>query len=299
MLKSSLLLTLLLFFNSLSAQYQAFSENKKWGIKDSAKIVIAPVYDTIFNFDKTNSVCLACFKSKNTNTNQFIKVTNTNYFCNYLNPESKRLIIKTSPKDTCSVFQLAKSTVKHYNENDTLFKVKVKKYMYLVNKNFKQLSFKPYYDIELCDDPGFYVAQGLNEVDVPMYGLVTNKEEPIIPFDYSGIKLNPADSLVMVCGTGYGAGTEDYVFNYKGKKLMSYHHHIDMATKDYIVFKAFEPKERFFSYCIETKEEKEIVADEIKYYNGNVIRLRIKTTWWLYNLKTQEKTELKNNLNQH
>lgn len=294
MLKSSLLLTFLLFCTTLSSQNQPFTENKKWGIKDSAKIIIAPVYDTIFNFDKTNQVCLACFKNKSTNTNQFIKVTNTNYFCNYLNPESKRLVIKTSPKDTCSVFQLNKSTVKQYNENDTLFKVKQKKYMYLISKKFKQISFKPYYDIELCDDPGFYVVQGLNDADVPMYGLVNRKEELVIPFEYSGIKLNPVDSLVMVCGTGYGAGTEDYVFDYKGKKLISYRHHIDLATKEYIVFKAFEPKERYFSYCIETKEEKEIIADEVRYYSGNLIRLRLKSTWWVYNLKTQEKTELIN-----
>lgn len=294
MLKPLLLLSLSLFFSSLSAQYRVFSENKKWGIKDSSKIVIAAVYDTIFNFDKSNKVCLACFKSKSTNTNQFIKVTNTNYFCNYLNPDSKRLVIKTSARDTCSVFQLGKSTLKHYNENDTLFKVKVKQYTYLIDKTFKQLSFKPYYDIEWCDDPGFYVVQGLNDADVPMYGLVNKKEELLIPFEYSGIRLNPIDSLVMVCGTGYGAGTEDYVFDYKGKKQISYHHHIDLATKEYIIFKSFEPKERYYSYCIETKEEKEIMADEVKYYNGNLIRLRLKTTWWIYNLKTQEKTELKN-----
>ncbi len=294
MLKSCLYLFVLLLSQSLCAQYQTFFESKKWGIKDSSKIVIAPVYDTIFNFDKTNKVCLACFKSKSTNSNQFIKVTNTNYFCNYLNPASKHLTIKTTSKDTCSVFQLNKSSVKNYLNNDTLFKVKVKNYMYLVNKNFTQVNFKPYYDIDLSEDPGFYVVQGLNDADVPMYGLVNNKEELLIPFQYSGIKLNPVDSLVMVCGTGYGAGTEDYVFDYNGKKKMSYHHHIDLATKDYIVFKSFEPKEHFFSYCIETKEEKALAVDEVKYYSGNLIRVRIKTAWWIYNLKTGDKTELKN-----
>jgi len=294
MLKSFTHVLLFFFCHPLFAQYHPFTENKKWGIKDSNKIVITPVYDTIFNFDKNARVCLACFKSKNTNTNKYIKVTNTTYACNYLNTESKRLIIKTSSRDTCSVFQLTKSTVNQYTENDTLFKVKVNKYMYLVSKSFKQLSFKPYYDIELCDDPGFYIAQGLNEADVPMYGLVTNKEETIIPFEYSGIKLNPIDSLVMVCGTGYGAGTEDYVFDYSGKKLQSYRHHVDLATKEYIILKSFEPKEHFISYCIETKEEKELIADEVKFYSRDFILLRIKAGWWVYNLKTQEKTELKN-----
>jgi len=209
--------------------------------------------------------------------------------CNYLNPESKRLIIKTAAKDTCSVFVLEKNTVPNYNYNDTLFKVKAKNHMYLVNKNFKQLSYKPYVDIDVCDEPGFYVAQDLNDVDVPMYGLVNVKEKLIIPFNYSGIKVNPSDSLVMVCGTGYGAGAEDYVFNYDGKKINSHRHHIDLATKNYIVLKLFEPVEKYMCYSIETKEEYELVADEVNYFEGDEIRIRIKSEWYIYNLKTKEK----------
>jgi hypothetical protein len=294
MLKPVILFFLLIHSLIGLSQYQPFVENKKWGIKAGEKIIVSPVYDTVFNFDQNAKVCMACFKSKSTNTNKFIKVTNTNYFCNYLNTESKRLIIKTSERDTCSVFQLTKNSIKHYTENENIFKVKFKNTMYLINKEFKQLSFKPYFDIDLCDDPGFYVAQGLNDADVPMFGLITVKEEVIIPFNYSGIKINPADSLVMVCGTGYGAGSEDYVFDYRGKKLQSYRHHIDLATKEYIVFKVFEPQEQYVSLCIATKEEKKIQADEIKYYVGNTIRLKLGTGWWLYNLESGEKSELKN-----
>lgn len=287
---------LALFFSSLVAICQPvrFSENQKWGIQEGGKTLVAPVFDTIFDFDKNRRVCLACFKVKSTSANKFIKVTNTNLICNYLNANSERLVIKTSPRDTCSVFQLGKQTVLHYNDNDSVFRVKVKNKMYLVGKSFQQLSFKPYTHIEWCDDPGFYIVQGLNEVDVPMYGLVTRQEELIIPFHYSGIKLNPSDSLVMVCGTGYGAGTEDYVFDYTGKKLQTFKHHVELATKEYIVFKIFEPQERFVTYHIETKEEEALNADEIKFFKANTIRIRMGTNWWLYNLKTKQKTEFNN-----
>ncbi len=284
----------LLFTFQIVVSQQPFKDNQKWGIKNGENIIIAPLYDTIFNFDKNNKVCMACFKSKSTNTNKFIKVTSINYFCNYLNSDSKRLVIKTSSRDTCSVFQLTKTSVQHYTDYDKVFRVKVNNHMYLIRKDFKQLSFRSYFDIDLCDDPGFYIAQGLNEVDVPMYGLINTKEEIIIPFNYSGIKINPSDSLVMVCGTGYGAGTEDYVFDYSGKKLQSYKHHVELATKEYIVFKTFEPEEYYFSLCLETKEEKKIEAEEIKFYKENTLRLRIGTTWYLYNLKTEEKSEIKN-----
>src|SRR5688572_29402207 len=110
MLKPLTLILVLFACLEAMCQHEPFIENQKWGIKNGDKIVIAPVYDTVFNFDKNSKVCMACFKSKNTNANKFIKVTSTTYSCNYLNTESQRLVIKTSSKDTCSVFQLGKSS---------------------------------------------------------------------------------------------------------------------------------------------------------------------------------------------
>ncbi len=191
------------------------------------------------------------------------------------------------------MFQLGKNTAKWYTENDTLFKVNIKNNKYLVHKNFRQISFKPYYDIDLCDDPNFFVTQKMSEADVPLSGLVNSKEEPVIPNEYSGVKLNPSDSLIMLCGAGVRLNSEDHVFDYSGKKIQSYHHHIDLATKHFIVFKVFEPKEHFIIYNIETKEEKELIADEIKYHEHDNALIRIKNIWWVLNLKTGEKTELK------
>lgn len=277
----------------LCAQTQPFKELNKWGIKEQSRVLVPARYDTVFAFDKNKNLCLVCFKKENTQSGKFIKVTNVNFSCNYLDSSGKRLVIRTTRQDTSSVFQLLKQTVKDYNSNDTVFKVSVANKKYLVNKNFKQLTFKPYMDIELTDDPGFYLAQDLNEVDVPMYGLVSNKEKVVIPFLYSGIRLNPSDSLVMVCGSGYGAGAEDFVFDYTGKKLQTFRHHIELATKEHIIFKIFEPKEHFIIFHLPSKSETGLEADEVKYYQGNSIRVRQKNQWWLYNMENGDKIEWK------
>lgn len=273
----------------LSAQPVPFSEQKKWGMREGSRILIPARYDTLFAFDKQKNLCLACFKSEQTQSGKFIKVTNVNYACNYLDSTGKALVIRVSGRDTCSVFQLLKQTVKDYTANDSVFKVSCRNKKYLVRKNFRQLTFKPYIDIDLCDDPGFYVAQDLNDADVPMYGLINRREELIIPFQYAGLRLNPSDSLVMVCGTGYGAGAEDFVFDYSGKKKFTYRHHIELATKDYILFKIFEPKEHFIVYELAKKQENGLEADEVLYYKGKEIRMRIRNDWWLYNLENGEK----------
>lgn len=287
-------LLLLLCLNIAAyAQTIAFRENNKWGIKEQEVIIIPPLYDTVLNFDKSKLVCMACFKTKQVSTNKFIKVNSTSYYCNYLNTKAERLIIKTGKKDTCSVFVLAKNTFKQYTENDTLFKVSVKNKKYLIRKNFKQLTYGNYYDIDLCDDPNFYVTQVLNEADVPLFGLTNTKGETLIAHEYSGIKLNPYDSLIMVCGASTPNNSEDYVFDYSGEKIGSHRHHIDLATKKYILFKVFEPKEHYLEHNVETKEEKELVADEVKFYKTEEILIRIKNTWYLYNLITKEKTVFK------
>ena len=292
-MRTHLFLLLILAFHMAKSQSVCFKENNKWGIKENEKIIIPAVYDSVFNFDKQMKVCLACFKNKSTNTNKFIKVTSNKMYCNYLNHESKRLILRTALRDTFSVFLFGKNTVQQYNENDTLFKVSYKNNKYLVKKDFTQLTFKEYYDIDLCDDPNYYVTQVMSEADVPLFGMVSTKEEQIIPNEFSGIKLNPVDSLVMVCEAGVRNSSEDYVYNYEGKRLRSFKHHIDLATKEFIVFKVFEPKEHFVIYKVSTAEENDLEADEVRFYNKSCILIRLKNTWWVYNPSSREKSELK------
>ena len=63
----------LIFANELRSQTVPFKQNLKWGIKENETVIIKPVYDTIFNFDFTGKVCLACFKARGVSANKFIK----------------------------------------------------------------------------------------------------------------------------------------------------------------------------------------------------------------------------------
>src|SRR5687768_17147769 len=97
---------------SVSAQVTTFRDAGKWGIKDDQQVIVAPVFDTIHGFDSTNTVCLACYKTKAASANKFIKVMVTTYSCNYLSRQGQKLYVKTTSNDTCSVFSLAKNSVK-------------------------------------------------------------------------------------------------------------------------------------------------------------------------------------------
>ena len=61
-----------------------------WGLgmafnKENESVIIPAVYDTIFNFDSTGQVCMACYKVKSASASKFIKVMTTTYVCRYLN----------------------------------------------------------------------------------------------------------------------------------------------------------------------------------------------------------------------
>lgn len=272
------------------AQTKPFSQNQKWGIKENDKVIIEPIYDTIFNFDSTGKVCLACYKTKTASANKFIKLLVTTYSCNFLNKKKKRLTIKTPNNDTCSVFSYAKNTLKQYNHSDNYLVATVKGKKYLVDKNFKQLTFKPYHEVSPSADPNFYVTQMLNEWDTPLTGLVDVNERQIIPYQYSNVKVNPYDSLVVACSAGLRPNSIDDIYFYTGKKRETCNRHVDIATKNFIIHKVYEPKERYILYNSKTKEEKSLEADELHVQPNDMLVIRIKNTWFNYDLKTNKQT---------
>ncbi|PBQ32547.1 hypothetical protein CNR22_12450 [Sphingobacteriaceae bacterium] len=291
-------LTLLAGFTlSFFSQTSPFRENGKWGIWQPSndgdnRIIIKPVYDTIFNFDSTAQVCLACFKTKTASANKFIKVTTTTYACNYLNKKNERLIIRNTAKDTFSVFALNKNVVKAYNDNRQYFTVTMKGKKNLVYKNFQQLTFKGYHEIGFAADKKFYQTSIINEGDIVLAGLMNEREEEIIPHRYSIIKMNTNDSLLVACSAGVRFNAEDEVFDYTGKKIIGTFRHIDMATRNFLIHKIFEPKEYYVLYNIKTKEEKTIHAEEIKFYDHDIILVHQKNDWYSYDLNTNIKTKI-------
>jgi len=292
------LIHILLILTALSAgscysQTNPFRENGKWGIKENETVLITPIYDTIFNFDSTGKVCMACYKSKSASANKFIKVTTTSYACNYMNKKNEHLIIRNATNDTFSVFSLSKKVVKQYFDNSPYFTVTAKGKKHLLYKNFEQITFKGYYEISVSPDKKFYYTSFINEGDVVLAGLTNEREEEVIPHQYSILKMNTSDSLVVACSAGARVNANDDVYDYNGKNLISTHRHIDMATKHFLIHKIYEPKEYHIFYNISTKEEKNVHADELKIYEHDEILIRLKNDWYIYDLNTNLKRPLK------
>lgn len=282
-----------MLFLALSAwaQTTVFSENHRWGIKEKSTILVAPIYDSVFNFDESGKVCMVCFKLKTAApANKIIRVNNSyKIYCNYLDRSGKKLNIKTDDQDTCTVFSLGKSSFKQYTEYTNSFVVAVKGKKYMVGKDFKQITFKGYHDVSPSVDPGFYNVQVMDENEVVLAGLIDRNESFVIPAAYSHIKINPADSLIIACTAGVRTGADDDVFNYEGKKRDSYRRHVEMATKNFVIEKIFEPKEHFVIVNLRTKEEKNLQANEVYFYEQDEILIRIKDDWYVYDLKTDQK----------
>lgn len=274
------------------SQPQLFRQNGKWGAKENEAAVIPAKYDTIFNFDATGKVCMACLKSTGASANKFIKVFTISYTCNYLDKAGKRLSVKVPGNDTCTVFSHNKLSVKQYTANSPYFVVNVKNKKHLVDKQFNQLTFKGYYDISLCPEPGFLVVQS-NETGSVLTGLINTMEEEVIPYQYTDIKFNTVDSLIIACSAGVNVGSDDDIYNYAGKKVGAYHRHVDMVTKNFVIHKLFEPKEVYIIYNIATKEEKNLNAEEVKPLSSDELLIRIKNDWYSYDMITNQKKPTK------
>lgn len=225
--------------------------------------------------------------------NKFIKVYTKTYLCNYLNPNGKFLTIKTSGGDTSSVFTLHKYTVKQFQENKNYFAVSIKNKKYLVDRDFNQVTVNGYHDINFCAEPSFLVTRITNDGATIYAGLINFKEEQIIPYLYSDIKVNAVDSIIIACSGNVRPNSEDDLFDYIGKKTGAYRKHIDLATKNFVVHKLYDPKEYFVIYNVETKEEKTLFADEALLRNDEELLIRIKNDWYIYNLLKGEKKPVK------
>lgn len=283
----------LTFFQGFKAQTLPFKDNLKWGIKENNKILIKPVYDTIFNYENTGRVCFACYKTKCVSANKFIKTFTTVYTCNYLNKNSEKLKIKTADADTCSIFSLGKNTVNQFNDNPNYFVLSSKNKKYLVNKDFSQTIFKGYFEIYLSPEPNFIITEIKNEGGIIFNGLINFNEEIIVPYNYSNIKINSKDSLIVACSAGLGGSGEDHIFDYKGKKINSYFRHIDIATKNFVIHKIFEPREYYILLNVKSKEETIFNADEVMPFEKDKVLIRVKNDWFTFNLESKQRQPYK------
>lgn len=284
---------ILLVHGSIISQTIPFKDAGKWGIKGNDGVIIKPLYDSIINFDSTGKTCLACYKTMAASANKFIKTYVKTYLCNYLNPNGKYLTIKTMSGDTTSVFTLHKYTARQFSENKNYFAVSVKSKKYLVDREFNQVTVNGYYDINFSAEPSFLVTRITNDGATIYTGLINFKEEQIIPYLYSDIKVNAVDSIIIACSGNVRPNSDDDLYNYKGKKTGSYRRHIEFATKNFVVHKLYDPKEYFVIYNVETKEEKSLFADEALLRNEEELLVKIKNEWYIYDLLKGEKRPVK------
>lgn len=288
----SIVLLLIVISNQVFfAQTKVFKEGTKWGIKENETVLIAPLYDSIFNFDKEGKVCLACYKLRTVSNNKIMKTVNVTFNCRYLNKQNKKLVIQNKRGDTCSIFNLSKHAVELYNDNPHHFVASAKGKRFLIDKELNQLTFKGYYDISTSVDPNFYITKQMDENEVIHAGVIDTKENEVVPYLYTSIKINPVDSLIMGCTAGLTNASEDDIYLYSGKKRDSYHRHVELATKHYVIQKILEPKEHFVIYNCITKEEKNLQASEVHFFEQDQLLIKWKGDWYVYDLLTDQKTE--------
>lgn len=290
MLKKILYIFYLLSSTAVFCQPQIFKELNKWGIIERDTVLIKPIFDTVFNFDAKGKVCLACNKLKTPSANRFIKIVSVTYNCNYLNKKGKRLMVIPEGSDSaCSIFSLTKQSVKQYQEDEKYIIASVKNKKFLVTKDFKQITFKNYSEIYFTSHPDFLIAEIKTEGNVILKGLIDLNEKEIVPFLYSNIKINTRDSIIIACSAGIGMNREDDIYNYLGKKTDSYRRHIDMATKNFIIHKLFEPKEYYIILNLKTKEEHIVYSEEMQLHNDEELLMRNENHWFTYDMATNKK----------
>jgi hypothetical protein len=86
---------------------------------------------------------------------------------------------------------------------------------------------------------------------------------------------------------------DDDIYDYSGKRIESYHRHVELATRNFIIHKLFEPKEHYVIYNIKSREEIKLAADEVQHGIHDEILVRIKNDWYLYDLNTNTKKPTK------
>ena len=275
------------------AQTKPFRDNGKWGLTVDSRVAIPAQYDTLFAGDSTGGTCLACYRTLTASANKFIKMYTKSYHCNYLNAAGQHLSLKTADGDTCSVFSLGKHTASQFSASSRYFVAAVKNQKYLVDRNFRQITFGNYSDMTFCADPNLVVARVSSDGITQYAGLINLKEQVILPFQYTDIAVNLQDSLIMACSGQIRQGAGDDVFDYHGKKTGTYRRHVELATHNFIIHKLYEPKETYVVYDLQTKEERNLDGEAIRPHGENEILVQQRNEWFIYDMKTGEKRPVK------
>ena len=119
--------------------------------------------------------------------------------------------------------------------------------------------------------------------------MVNTREDVVVPFSYAELSFNTDDSLIIACTGRSALNAADDVYDYNGKRIATSNRHLEKATSHFLIQKIYEPKEQYILLNLETKVETPLFADEIQYYQGDEILVKIKNDWYIYDLVTNQK----------
>lgn len=195
--------------------------------------------------------------------------------CKYLNRKNEALVVQRQ-KDTSEFFPLNKHCFESYGSAKNNFIVQSHGKKYVVNKQFRQLTFNGYDEITPTPLANYFVVHNITLGASYLEGLINDKEQLIVPFEYSSIKTNPYDSLFMGCTAQLKTNGNDDVFKADGKKIHTFSRHIECATPNFIIHKVFIPQDHFVILNLKSNKEKNINAEEIVYLGNDSIAVKIK-----------------------
>lgn len=275
---------IILFFGTVAQQtYTPLKQGNKWGYQKNGIDIIPAKYDTILPFDSVKKICMACVKSMKPNNSKIIKMNTMTMLCKYLNDQNQELVVKIK-NDTCSYFNLNKSSYAGYSNHKNYLIVSARDKKYIVDKNFKQITFIPYDDIVISSIRDHFVV--LNKTVGASYleGVIDVSEKMVIPMEYTSISSNPFDTLFSACTAQLKLNGMDDVYDHKGTKLHSFNRHVENATKNFIIHQIHEPNEYYIIYNLANKKEKIIHAEDITYLGNDMVNIRIKGKYHKCNL---------------
>ncbi|MGE0567022.1 MAG: hypothetical protein AB7O73_03660 [Bacteroidia bacterium] len=264
----------LLLFSAFSySQLTIVKKGSKYGVNNGETVFLSPIYDTILPINEAKQICVACKKSMLPSKSSFIKMNTTVFRCRYYDKNALPLVLIINKKDTCGYFSMSKKTLENLNSHPDYFSVETNNKKFMVTNDFKQITLTPYDNIYPSKLKGYFVTENKTHGAGFFNGLIDNNELEIVPMKYTGISVNPFDSLVSACTAQLKVNGIDDVYNLKGEKVFSSHRHIELATKEYIIHKLFEPEEYYVIHRISDKKDWEIRATQINYLGKNTVEI--------------------------
>ncbi|MES2761601.1 MAG: hypothetical protein V4677_05320 [Bacteroidota bacterium] len=271
-------------------------ENQKWGYKNAQKIMIAPEYDTAFNFDKSNRVAMVANKNQlNKEVNPITgeeEYTYDYYFIDQKNNKIK-LLAEHFP-DSMYTFSNQQELQFNYRDSSNYFKILFQGKVYLLSKKSKQLS-KGFDNITETKAKGYFETENYSEFEkkiVRIKGLIDSTGFQVVKCKYHTVKINKEDSSVYCCSAVFDAKLNDDVFNYKGKLIYSSQKHIEFSSKTLHIIKSYTPREEYIIDNELTGKTYYLDGEHIFYLKKNKAVIINKNNWYLIDLLTQKKQKL-------